>query len=232
MLKLRVNRNSRLWRDEDGSISIEFILVLPILVLWLLGSFVFFDAFRSFSQTEKLAYTVTDIMSRHDSVDDTDIDYLRALQLKMHPPRSTNNWIRVSSICYLDGDYKVLWSTVRQDSGLNLQPLDDAAVPLEIMPVMVNHDTIILAELSGRWTPLSTKVGARARDFINRLVVRPRYVKAVPHEDINLATLCPSGSSGGSTTGGSGGSGGSGGELASTNSSNGSGGTAAATGGF
>ena len=214
MKTFRFKGFSRFGREDEGSISIEFVLVLPILVLWLLGSFVFFDAFRSFSQTEKLAYTVSDIMSRHDAVDDTDIDYLRQLQTKMAPPRSTNNWIRISSICYLDGAYKVLWSTARSDRGVTVETLVDDDIPAAIMPVMVNHDTIILAELSGRWTPLSTSVGAAPRDFINRLVVRPRYTQAIPHEDINLATLCPEDTTPGGGPGGAGGGTGSDEELA------------------
>ena len=166
--------------------------MLPFLFLWLMGSFVFFDAFRSFSQSEKLAYTVTEIMSRHDAVDDTDIDYLRSLQLNMNVTRSANSWLRISSICYLDGQYKVLWSTTRADPGMSVQPLEDEVIPTDIMPLLVNHDTIILAEMGGRWSPLSKNVGAAPQDFVNRLAVRPRYVKAIPHVNLNLAILCPS----------------------------------------
>ena len=54
----------RFRRSEEGSISVEAMLLVPILMWAYLGTFVFFDAFRSQSTNLKAAYTIGDTLSR------------------------------------------------------------------------------------------------------------------------------------------------------------------------
>ncbi len=50
--------------DEQGSMLIEGILVLPALAWAYMGTFVFFDGFHAQSVNVKIAYTIGDAMSR------------------------------------------------------------------------------------------------------------------------------------------------------------------------
>ncbi len=178
--------------DQDGAISVEFLITFPLLMLWLVFSFIFFDAYRSNSQTEKVAYTMSDIMSRHDAVDATDIAFVFGLQDKMLPPRLDQRASRITSICFEDGVYKVLWSISDTDPGVEgMAPLTDETIPLDIMPAMAAQDSVILTEVRARWTPITSYGGLPPRQWVNALVSRPRFVQIIPHETLNTSTICP-----------------------------------------
>ncbi|MEM8658705.1 MAG: hypothetical protein AAFV27_09885 [Pseudomonadota bacterium] len=182
----------RFLRDEDGNATVEFMLIFPIIVLWLAYSFLFFDAFKSNTQTEKVAFAISDIMSRHDAVDATDLDYVTALQEKMLPWRVDRRATRISSICFEDGVYKVLWSHAKSDPDVTgFAPLTDQTVPLDIMPVMAAQDSVILTEVSARWSPVTSIGGLPTQVWSNALVDQPRYVRIIPHATLNPSTLCP-----------------------------------------
>jgi len=179
--------------DADGNATVEFVIIFPLMFLWLSYSFLFFDAFRSNSLTEKVAFTVADIMSRHDAVDGTDLAYLVAMQNKMLPPRVDQRRTRITSICFEDNAYKVLWShaAANDDYTADWDELTDETIPLALMPTLANQDSVILAEVYGRWKPLTDWGGLKPQDYVNRLVVRPRYVQIIPHEQLNDSTVCP-----------------------------------------
>ncbi|MEM9640587.1 MAG: hypothetical protein AAGA19_03725 [Pseudomonadota bacterium] len=191
-MKPRTPALRRFGGDETANANVEFMLVFPIIVLWLAYSFLFFDAFKSNTQTEKIAFAVSDIMSRHDAVDATDLTFLTALQDKMLPGRVDQRATRISSICFEDGVYKVLWSHSKTDDGMTgFEPLTDQTVPLDIMPIMAAQDSVILTEVSGRWSPVTTIGGLPKQTWSNALVDRPRYVRIIPHATLNPSTLCP-----------------------------------------
>lgn len=56
--------HQRLARSERGSISIETLIILPILVWALLATVVFFDGFRTRNQTQLAAQVVADLLTR------------------------------------------------------------------------------------------------------------------------------------------------------------------------
>ena len=56
-------------RDENGSVTIEFVTVLPIFLGMLAVTFAAFHAFLEFSRTSKAVYTISDIVSRYETVD-------------------------------------------------------------------------------------------------------------------------------------------------------------------
>src|SRR6056297_1966746 len=51
-------------RNDEGSVVIEAVFVLPLLFFAVLGTWVFFQAFRAQSINVKAAYTVSDTLSR------------------------------------------------------------------------------------------------------------------------------------------------------------------------
>ena len=57
-------------RDESGSAAVEAVIILPALAALYCACFVWFDAFRHNTLSMKATYTVSDILSRQESVDD------------------------------------------------------------------------------------------------------------------------------------------------------------------
>ncbi|MSU88281.1 hypothetical protein GE300_01455 [Rhodobacteraceae bacterium 2CG4] len=185
-------------RDEDGTVSIEFVLTFPLLALWFIGSFVWFDAFRSNSLTAKTAYTLSDIASRWAADDDSpyvtlaELDDLFAAHKVLLPPRIDDGWLRVSSICFNGTGNRVLWSYLGDDTYAaamadpddDMDPrigyLTDETIPASIIPPMSVNDTVILTEVFATWTPLADWVGLEESDWRNRLVTRPRFRTVVP----------------------------------------------------
>ncbi len=180
-------------RDETGSISIEFMIVMPLLLFLVTGGIEFWDAFHSNSQTAKIAYTVSDIMSRHDVVDDTDMAYLYSMQDKMLSPDLDRRSLRISSICFEDGIHRVLWSySASSNDIVPLGALTGEEIPVQIMPEMVPQDSVILTEVAVRWQPHFLNIGLGSRTWRSELVTRPRFVKIIPHTTLNPSNICPS----------------------------------------
>jgi len=178
--------------DDRGVIAMEFTIWLPFLVLWIALSFLFFDAYRSNSKTEKVAYAISDIVSRYEFVNNAIISDLVTMQDKLLPGRVDQRSLRISSICYEDDTYKVMWSFSDADEGVTgIDPLEDATIPTAILPAMADQDSIILTELRGRWTPITSIGGLADITWVNQLVTRPRFVQIVPHEELNDETDCP-----------------------------------------
>ncbi|MHA3976243.1 TadE/TadG family type IV pilus assembly protein [Halovulum sp. GXIMD14794] len=221
------------WHDEDGAASIEFIVTFPLLSLWFVGSFVWFDAFRSNSLTAKTAYTLSDISSRW-AADDADpyvylqdFEDLFSAHKRLLPPRIEDGWMRVSSICYNGTENRVLWSWLGDDTYAaamadpddddepRLNYLTDETIPSHIIPPMSKNDSVILTEVYATWTPLADWTGFAQTDWANRLVTRPRFrtvVPLAPGENITgypdaHALICPDDNETGGAGGGGGGSG-------------------------
>jgi hypothetical protein len=50
--------------DERGASAMEAVIITPVLIWVYVGSFVFFDAFRTYSSSIKATYAVADVISR------------------------------------------------------------------------------------------------------------------------------------------------------------------------
>ena len=192
MVRALAGRAAAFLRDEEGNVSIETVIVLPLLLFLTTGGLTYWNAFNSNSRTAKVAYAMADIMSRHTVVDDTEMNKLYQLQNKMLPGNVLERSVRISSICLEDGEYRVLWSYSQAGGDTVARPrLTDADVPVGLMPTMAPQDSVILVELNGSWMPQFLNVGIRGATWTNELVIRPRFVKIIPHEQLNPSNICP-----------------------------------------
>ncbi len=196
-----------LWKtfksDEEANITVEFVLLFPLLALWFAGSFIFFDAFRTTSQAAKAAYTIGDIVSRQPLIPANYIDELYTLQENLLPRAPSGKWLRVTSIiCIIppgdiDGDgnddsatrtciddnvpaatYEVLWSRARPDDidgDTVSNALVNATIPLTVMPTMARNDTIVLVENFVPYIPIVDWLDFTGLEWRNQIVNRPRF---------------------------------------------------------
>lgn len=164
------------WRDERGTLTMEFLLWLPILAFWFVVSVVFYDAYKSRNDAAKAAHTLSDIMSRQVEVSDASLNELFLLEEKLLPRVSSGHKLRISSVRYSAGAYEVLWSNAM---GTGWLPLTTAELDPNFFPQMAEFDTVIVTEVSVPYVPFADWVGIEARSWNFALVTRPRFVSQV-----------------------------------------------------
>ena len=212
---LSTTRRRAFVRCTLGSISLEITIILPTLILLLIIVWGGFDVFKVYSQASKVGYAINDMVSRYDTLNNAIIDELYDTQERLYPSRMSNVKMRISSICFEDSTYQVLWSTVNQEpltvevdengNPLPVPPdvqsaydaqalpiLTDATIPLAIMPTMADQTAIILTEISATYTPVFNIVDSQILQ--TELIVRSRVSPTgmVPHDDLNTTLVCPS----------------------------------------
>jgi Flp pilus assembly protein TadG len=177
----RVQSNFCTWlRDEYGSVTIEFMLWLPILAFWLVISVVFFDAYKARDDAMKTAQTLSDILSRQTEVTEEFIDSLFLLQSKLLARAPAGARMRVSSIQFRDDEYQVLWSrALGGGDPIAIGTGDDNELAQDNFPQMAELDTIILTELHVPYVPFSDWTAMDVTQWSFAVISRPRFVTAV-----------------------------------------------------
>lgn len=164
-------------REEAGSVSVEAVVIMPLLLWWYVASFVFFDGFKQHSMNVKAAYTVGDMLSRQtDAINDAYLEGMSDIFDYLTQQRN-DSWLRVTQI-YWQGSrdrYRIDWSygtDGHNDARLTNGDLDDIA---ERLPTLVNGERIILVESFTTYAP-AFNVGLEAELlFSNFVVTSPRY---------------------------------------------------------
>ena len=182
----RPARLRRFLAEESGTVTVEFMLMAPLLAFAMVALLVFFDAQRSQSVDLKAALTIADVVSRErDVVGDTYIDGLHELQkfVNLHDKAPT---LRLTLVRYhlkddndgsqdVAGHFHVVWSEVR---GVGQEPQTDASIAARIdrLPVMGDGDRLIVVET---WTDYQQpmQVGLRNDTFSTFTIAAPRHVK-------------------------------------------------------
>lgn len=173
-------------KDERGTMTMEFAIIAPLLFTVLIAGFEFFDAFKSYSRAAKTTYTIADIISRQDEIDDTYIHDLHKLMDALMPWLNEDKVLRVTSITYSAADgYEVAWSkhsdkTFSMDTSLSL----DASSMLSfqyssILPVVADGDSIILVETEVPHRTLISMFGLHDLVWKNEIAIRPRFASTI-----------------------------------------------------
>jgi hypothetical protein len=177
----------RLWRSEDGSIAIESMLMMPILIWCYLGVFVFFDAYRAQSVNIKAAYTIGDMLSRETGyITPAYLDSMYVLQ-QFLVDSVMNVDLRITVYRYQlsDNTYRVRWSFGRGGP----TALNDAELATfrSILPNMPNNEIAILTETWVEYDP-AFDVGLSTFTFEDKVVTRPRFAPQLCYNTLNNGT--------------------------------------------
>jgi Flp pilus assembly protein TadG len=160
--------------DRRGSVTVEAVIMLPLLFWAYCALFSFFDAYRQTSINQKAAYTISDALSRETSPIDNDyLDSMRDM-LQFLTRSGSERRLRVSVIRY-DADqseHTVEWSQTRGSVvALNTGEMGALAASL---PVMVDEERIILVET---WTDYVApfNIGLNDTTIPTFVFTRPRF---------------------------------------------------------
>ncbi len=162
-------------RNEKGSLSIEAVLAVPILVWAITATFVFWDAFKTLNVSQKATYTVADMISRENQ--DVTGDYLTAMhEIYGYLSNSDgDNSMRVTVVeLEVDPDTDVETLTLICSDGVGgLSGHDTVEAVRARIPQMGNGDQMVVVETEQDWAP-AFAVGLASYRFREVALARPR----------------------------------------------------------
>lgn len=182
MLKAIFKRIRPFAKDTEGSVSVEFALVMPFLFWAFAAVYTYFDGYRQSTINLKAAYTISDLLSRE--TDAINHDYLTSMHslFGLLTRSGSQTALRVSVVRWDEGDdrYYIDWSHVR-GSGI---ALTDASVTdlADQLPVMPDNERVILVETSNIFEPVFN-VGLGDIDLENFVFSRPRFAPLLEFDD-------------------------------------------------
>ncbi|MFT6023126.1 MAG: hypothetical protein ACI9PY_001239 [Ascidiaceihabitans sp.] len=166
-------------RDEDGSIAIEMMLLLPMLFWAFLTLFSIFDAYRKHSMNQKAAFTIGDMISRETAlVNQAYLNGTQQLLSYLTNADLSDTSIRITSVKY-DADnniYKRDWSKTKgwvPELGNN-----DIKNWNDRLPVMPHNERIMVVETFVKYDP-PYNTGLSDHEIVNFVFTRPRYAPQV-----------------------------------------------------
>ncbi len=171
--KLRL-RISSFREDARGSLSMETVLVFPLLMWAYIAMFIYFDAFRVQSTNLKAAYAVSDLLSREAVVNQDYIDGMNQV-FDYLIASSDPTWLRVTFVRWDDNDeeYKVIWSHSTRGKPVHTNATINSANVVNKIPEMPVGDRAIIVETHMTYQPIFN-VGLGQLSLDNFIVTRPR----------------------------------------------------------
>lgn len=165
------------FRREDGTVTTEAVIVMPLLAAFYCVTFVWFDAFRQKTLVMKASYAVSDVLSRQSQVDEVYLNNMRDV-LDYMIPSNARPKMRISLIEFnARGEgaaqpYRLRWSYGPDGMGdLTQQDLD---FDHDWLPVMGDLDAVVVTETAVSYQPIF-RVGLKDQVYRNTFVTRPRF---------------------------------------------------------
>lgn len=161
-------------RRDDGSVTIEAILVLPMLAWALLATFSFFDGLRQSNIAAKAAHMVGDMLSRE--TEGIGLDYMLGMEkmLGFLSPGTAKPKLRVTVVGWnaVTQAYELKWS----HASLGSLPIDVAGLPglNAHLPQSAGGDQLIVVETATQYSAPFV-FGLGDTEFRNVIVTRPRF---------------------------------------------------------
>ncbi len=173
----------RFGRREEGAVAVEAIIILPMVFWSYLAMFSFFDAFREYTNNQKAAYTISDLVSRQATpLDNSFLDGTHQLFDTLTRPAGATS-LRVSVVSYdlPTETYSVIWSHTRGA----MEPLETSDITgwANRLPVMPDDDQIIVVETQADFNAFFN-IGLGTRDITNFVFTRPRYASKLCWQEI------------------------------------------------
>lgn len=141
---------NRFKSDQRGILVVDFMVLLPILLMWLFSSIVVFDAFVKYNKTVKATATVANLVSRLESTSNDELDNIYSIYRAMTEAKTSEAAFRLTSIKQGENGAEVHWSRAIGYYG----ELTNGEPNLSKLPDMVAGDYIMFLETRRKYTPL------------------------------------------------------------------------------
>ncbi|MFT6075505.1 MAG: hypothetical protein ACJAZ1_002434 [Yoonia sp.] len=174
-------------KDESGTISIELLIVVPMLTWALISVIVYFDAFRAQYYSERANDTIADMISREENA--ITAEFLEGADgvLRNLTTIDSSPEFRVTIVGYTEADdsYRIIWSR-GEGAGIDLDNVVAPILDVSSLPQLADGDHVILLTTRVDYSaPLDpgfgffSGTGLSARVFERTTVVAPRNVVLV-----------------------------------------------------
>ena len=185
----------RFRHDQDGLAAAEMVVVLPIYLFCILGTYTYWDAYDVVNRTQKAAYTVSDLVTRKQ--DEVTEDYVEGMYSTMEYLLGDSLPVktRITSIYYdgsVDNRYEVIWS---RSSYPGIPRLTTGTINeiISHLPEIADGDALVVVEATVDFTPIiGSTWTAHLQLFEGQMkhvvVTRPRFLPKVCMEDLNCNT--------------------------------------------
>lgn len=173
---MKANFGKGFFRKENGSLSVELVIAVPMHVWAITATFVFWDAFKTLNVSQKATYTIADMLSREtQAIDDNYLVSMHELfdYLSSSPG---DNAIRVSVVRMVEDPVtlvktrELVWS---QGVG-GIAGYTDLTILEPRLPDMGDGEQLIIVEGEQEWSP-AFAVGLASYRFREIAISRPRF---------------------------------------------------------
>ncbi|MEO1776623.1 MAG: TadE/TadG family type IV pilus assembly protein [Pseudomonadota bacterium] len=163
-------------RAEDGAITLEFALWLPVLLLWLAGGTALFEALHARHQANRAAETVVDVLSHVRAVDTPALSDVHRLTSTLLDGRSAAE-MTMLSISYDGRTHRVDWHWRTDERGT----FDVGRLDLSGMPVIPPGSSLVVAQVRHLHRPLILPMLEGIAWEVTRFAT-PRHVARVAYD--------------------------------------------------
>lgn len=166
--------------DEDANLTVEAMIMLPVILWAFMAMFIFFDNFRSHSVAQKAAFTIGDMMSREtDYITPEYLDGAKNLLELLSEADAADTAMRVTVIKYNAGNdrYQRVWT---QNRGTGFGNMSNTEVKnlAPKLPIMVHNEQLILVETKTRYDSISD-IGLMDDEVTTFVFTRPRFAPQI-----------------------------------------------------
>jgi Flp pilus assembly protein TadG len=177
----------RFLRDESGTVLVDALMLMPILVWGYVGLFAYWDSYRSVNTVQKASYTISDLLSRSQVSDGIDDAYLEGMLTTLETIIDTEQTakIRVTSYSWsaANNRYEVIFSR-SPNSAMTALTTSDLASLTSRLPTMSDGDNAVLVETEVAYTP-PVAYGLEPTTLNQFIVTRPRFLPKLGHVDFD-----------------------------------------------
>jgi Flp pilus assembly protein TadG len=173
MKKLRT-----LLRDQSGMGIVEFALLAPIMLSFLLGGFELTQIVSADLRVSDAAQTMADLISQQTTVNPTTLaNYCSGAKLVMTPFSPTPLQIAVASVTNTNGTDAVDWTNVTCGSAAGISNAIALASPM----IPNNGDSVIVVKASYSYTGVTHFVLAAGYSLTQTMFARPRNISQIAY---------------------------------------------------
>lgn len=189
MCDILKSRLRRFVAGETGAVSVETVIMFPLLLWAYAAMFIYWDAYKAQNVNLKATYTIADMISREDSGVLITPDYIDGMNsvFSYLIRRNQGNDVRVSVVDFVTdpsnptapANMVLQWSHA---TGAYLGHTDIAALE-DDLPEMPGGSELIVVETRMTWSPpfnfTLEPIGLDTRDMTNLVFTGPRFAPQI-----------------------------------------------------